>query len=171
MTFFLRTSPAVLFSILLTPVLFSLIISNAIWQFIYPFVNLIFFAVFLGWIYSVGNEIGIRLNKKSSNLNLFRICIIITLFLSLVASFYQRISVIIDLDFGHPLFKGLAVFVILAVFYCFYFVSNVLVSMEKKRNVSFNEHRLEFFLFFFFIVGVWILQPRIRAIVNSPVEQ
>jgi hypothetical protein len=165
MTFFLKTSPAVLFSLLLTPVLFSLIISNAIWQFIYPFVNLVFFAVFLGWIYSVGNELGIQANKKSSSLNLFRICITITLFFCLFASFYQPISSIFD--FEHLLYKGLAVIVLMAVFYCFYFVSNVLVSMEKNRNVSFNEHRLEFFLFFFFIVEVWVLQPRIRAIVKS----
>jgi hypothetical protein len=43
----------------------------------------------------------------------------------------------------------------------------MLVSMEKQRDVKFKEHQLEFFLFFIFIVGIWILQPRINRLATE----
>lgn len=171
MKFFLKICPTVLFLLLMMPVFFSIIISSTILLTLIPLLNFSFFVLFLGWIYSVGNEIGKRLHNQASYKKLFRVCILITLFCCLIASFYQPIQSTLDFDLGHSLFKFIAPFVLLAVFYCFYFVSKVLVSVELNRNVSFSEHRLEFFLFFFFILGVWLLQPRIRKIVNSPTKR
>jgi hypothetical protein len=167
MRFFLKISPPLLFLLLLAPVFLSISLSNMNWLMLAPLLNFSFFALFLGWIFSVGDQLGKRLHIQSSYKMLFRICITITLLCCLIASFYQLIENTVDYDFGHTLFNVLTIFVLLAVFYCFYFVSKVLVSLEINRNISFTEHRLEFFLFFFFFVGVWLLQPRIRKMVNS----
>ncbi len=52
-------------------------------------------------------------------------------------------------------------FVVFCIFYCLYFVSKTYKTVELQREVSFPDFAGEFFLFWFYPVGVWILQPRI----------
>lgn len=49
-----------------------------------------------------------------------------------------------------------------------YHISKVLVSAEQKRRVNFKEHLGEFFMFLFWPIGIWALQPRIRAVLEQP---
>lgn len=50
------------------------------------------------------------------------------------------------------------------IFYSLYFAARALKSVELQRSVSFNDFRREFFLLWFFPVGIWLIQPRINRL-------
>ena len=52
------------------------------------------------------------------------------------------------------------------MFYNLYFVAKTLKLAEVKTAVSFYDYSGAFFLLWFFPIGVWILQPRVNALVN-----
>lgn len=62
----------------------------------------------------------------------------------------------------------LAVF---AMFYCLYFTAKTIKTAELQRETTFNDFIGEFLLIWFFPIGVWILQPRINALVNQDFHQ
>ena len=67
---------------------------------------------------------------------------------------------------------GIAVLVlhivsIFGIFYSMYFAAKTLKTVELLREVSFREFASEFFMFWFFPIGIWILQPRINDIVEK----
>ncbi len=53
----------------------------------------------------------------------------------------------------------------LCILYCMYVAAKTLKAAELKRTVTFRDFAGEFFLLWFFPVGVWILQPRINKII------
>ncbi|MBJ6108872.1 hypothetical protein JAO73_07625 [Hymenobacter sp. BT523] len=50
------------------------------------------------------------------------------------------------------------------VFYCLYFTAKALKTVERQAPVSFGEYVGEFFLLWFFPVGIWLLQPRVNRL-------
>ena len=64
------------------------------------------------------------------------------------------------------LFAGYYVFSGLCALYCLYFVSKTIKTAELQREVSFGDFIGEFFLIWFFFIGVWIVQPRVNASVS-----
>jgi hypothetical protein len=48
--------------------------------------------------------------------------------------------------------------------YSSYFVSKSFVSAEKSESASFSSYVAEFFLIWFFPIGVWIIQPRVNRL-------
>jgi hypothetical protein len=53
------------------------------------------------------------------------------------------------------------------IFYCLYFVAKTLKTVELQREVTFNDFAGEFFLIWFYPIGVWIIQPRVNKLVNA----
>ena len=51
--------------------------------------------------------------------------------------------------------------------YCLYFTAKTLKSAELQREAHFSDYIGDFFLFWFFPVGIWFLQPRINRIVQK----
>jgi len=62
-------------------------------------------------------------------------------------------------------------FSMFCIFYCLYFVAKTIKTVELQREVSFADFAGEFFLSWFFFVGVWILQPRINKLADQLTEQ
>ncbi len=58
-------------------------------------------------------------------------------------------------------------FVIFCLFYCLYFVAKTFKTVELQREVTFSDFAGEFFLFWFYPVGVWIVQPKINKMVEG----
>jgi hypothetical protein len=50
------------------------------------------------------------------------------------------------------------------VFYCIYFVAKVIKTVESQEKVSFGDCLGDFFLIWFFFVGIWVIQPRINVL-------
>ncbi len=51
-----------------------------------------------------------------------------------------------------------------SMFYCLNFCAKTLKAIELKRNVTFSDYASEFFLIWFFVIGIWVFQPKINAI-------
>jgi hypothetical protein len=57
-------------------------------------------------------------------------------------------------------------FSIFCIFHSIYFAAKTLKTVELQRSVSFSEFAEEFFLIWFYPVGIWVLQPKINALVR-----
>jgi hypothetical protein len=53
-------------------------------------------------------------------------------------------------------------FAMACMLYSFYFCARALKAAEWQRPVTFGDFAGEFFLVWFFPVGIWMLQPRIN---------
>ena len=58
-------------------------------------------------------------------------------------------------------------FAIFCVFYCSYFVSRILKTVELQRKITFSDFAGEFFMILFFPVGIWIIQPKINKMIEN----
>jgi hypothetical protein len=58
------------------------------------------------------------------------------------------------------------------IFYSFYFAAKTYKTVELQREVSFSDFAGEFFLIWFYPVGVWIVQPKINQMIEgtNPVD-
>ena len=134
--------------------------------------------VFFGWFYAIGSNLHKKLpDTVNMNLTKFKIFLFIPVL---------YISILCILLFG--LFSGLAgggqleyvglfalifpvhLFSIFCIFYCLYFNAKALKAVELKRPVTFNDFAGEFFLLWFFPIGVWIIQPRLNKLFEENAE-
>ena len=58
-------------------------------------------------------------------------------------------------------------FAIFCIFYCLFFVAKTFKTVELQAEVNFSDFAGEFFLFWFYPIGVWILQPKINRMVKA----
>ncbi|WP_238388512.1 hypothetical protein, partial [Christiangramia aestuarii] len=61
----------------------------------------------------------------------------------------------------------LHLFSMFCMFYLLYFVSKTIKTVELKRSVTFSDFVGEFFMIWFFPIGVWFIQPRINKIISN----
>lgn len=61
----------------------------------------------------------------------------------------------------------LHLFSVFCIFHTFYFVAKTIRTAELQRNVTFSDFTGDFFLTWFFPIGVWFLQPRINQLIQS----
>lgn len=54
-----------------------------------------------------------------------------------------------------------------AVFYGIGFTAKQLVKLDQKENVSFFTYSGPFFLFWFFPIGVWFIQPKVNQLLGN----
>lgn len=58
----------------------------------------------------------------------------------------------------------LHLFSMFCMFYILYFVSKTIKTVELQREVRFSEFLGEFFLLWFYIIGIWIIQPKVNRL-------
>lgn len=123
------------------------------------------------WQYTLGTNLYKRLPEGTSmNLPLFKAFMIFPLLYVPCFMFYMASMVegFKTLTFPNPfvimLMIPLHLFSIFCMFYCIYFNAKSLKAVEKQKPVKGDEYIAEFFLLCFFVVGVWILQPRINKL-------
>ncbi|MDY6978278.1 MAG: hypothetical protein SV201_00240 [Pseudomonadota bacterium] len=54
-----------------------------------------------------------------------------------------------------------------AIFYALGFTAKQLTKLEQKKDVSFYNYSGPFFLFWFFPVGVWFIQPKVNQLLGE----
>lgn len=119
-------------------------------KYIFPFISILF----VYWAYNLG----INLHRKCTRKNNFKKALFV---FSLVAAY-------VIISFPQYLLKnmsfGIWIFINLLYFYYVYFLSKILVSVEKNIDASIYEYGGTFFLFWVMPLGIFWLQPRIRKI-------
>lgn len=142
--------------------------------------------VIYGWIWSIVNALYDKLppfadiNLRKFNL-IFGFAFTYVISLSILLSWYFS-----NLDFltifekpdANPavLIAFLLAFVVVhllalvAIFYSIYIAAKTVKTLELQRKVSFSDFVAEFFLIWFFPVGIWILQPKLNRYVNGEID-
>ena len=144
----------------------------------FPIFMLLYIGIFFGWFWSIG--VGLhKFLPENHNLNLkkFKIFflipfayIILLMFSMMYLGFFSvfpppddmiGISLILIVPFH--------LFSIFCMFYMLYFCAKTIKSIELNREVDFSDYAGEFFLIWFYIVGIWVLQPKINRIYSEEI--
>lgn len=134
---------------------------------------------YFGWFWSIGTGLqskvpaGVKLKVNRFRLFFFIPLVYLVLFLLFIAyglgGFVESgqepssgavaliLAVVLPIHF----------FVMFCLLYCIYFVAKTYKTVELQREVTFPEFAGEFFLFWFYPVGVWIVQPKINRMVEG----
>jgi hypothetical protein len=132
---------------------------------------LLLFIVFIGWLWSIG----VNLNKLipddlRMNISSFRYALLYTLIYML---FFILFFVYIW-RLGTPhipsymlVIVPLHLLAMVCMFYAFGFVAKTLTMAEKQINVKVNDYVGNFFLIWFFPIGIWFIQPRVNKLFKS----
>jgi len=143
-----------------------------------PVIMVVFMAGFFGWFWSIA--IGLQ-TKIPANVKLkvekFKIFFFIPLiYIFIISIFFVFIGNWIE-GGNNPgsgrigLIMGIIVplhlFSMFCIFYCLYFVAKTFKTVELQREVTFSDFGGEFFLFWFFPIGVWIVQPKINKFIDD----
>lgn len=137
----------------------------------FPILVLLFAGLYLAWLY----VLGVRLHQKfpgSVHLPLARF----KLLLAFPVVYFLAFMIYMGITTGNPenmeipatgilvAIIPLHLFAVFCILYCLYFVARELKSVEWQRPVTFNDFAGEFFLIWFYPVGVWFIQPRINKL-------
>jgi hypothetical protein len=150
---------------------------------LFPLVVLPFAAIFYAWLWAVAvglqNKVPEHVTLKYARFKLlFRFMAVYLCFF--VAFFFYKTSGFAENNpgLGMPgagsmmalifLFHMFAMFCIL---YTFYFVAKTLKTVEMQREATFSDYAGEFFLIWFYPIGIWIIQPKINEIMEYGVFQ
>ena len=134
---------------------------------------------FLGWFWSIGTGLqhlipeNVRLKAGKFRFFLIYALVYMLLFSCFMIYTFASIHLISE---NQDVYSGMIFLIIplhflamFAMFYCLYFVAKTYKTVELQRTVTFSDYAGEFFLFWFFPVGIWVIQPKINAMI-SPLE-
>jgi len=148
----------------------------------FPLIMLLFMGTMFGWFWSVATGLqsmvpaGIKMKGT-----LFKVFLLIpviyitvlcitlpTLFLS---PHFNNVHNPAPILLAFSVIVPLHLFSMFCIFYCMYFAAKTIKTVELQREVTFSDFTGEFFLIWFFCIGIWILQPRINRLVNQQKEE
>lgn len=140
----------------------------------FPLLMLLYTALYFGWFYAMGTELYKKLPAtvpmKLTRFKIFLLIPVVYLLLIMAAMgfAFNNPENVEESFFGYAgLIIPLHLFSMSCIFYCLYFVAKALKAVEWQRPVTFGDFAGEFFLIWFFPVGVWIIQPRINRLFNN----
>lgn len=154
------------------------------WFFI-PMMILVMTVIF-GWQWSIGwglkdkLPVGVQMNFKRFRAFMLFPIIYFILYMILMMSFFARMENIIHssnplafLELIYPMLLSFLVmiplhlFATFCLFHNFYFCAKVLKSIEIGREAQIGDYIGYFFLFWFNVIGFWIIQPSVNRITSS----
>lgn len=171
--FFLFIGPSILFHIL---TLVSHFLGNNVNAYIiaFPAIMIIFIVILFGWLYAIGTNLhkmiptSVHLNLKRFKIFLaipFVYMVIITIIMILISTRHFD-----EVEPSIPIFAGimpLHFFSMFCIFYCLYFVAKVIKTVERQQEVTFSDFAGEFFLIWFYPIGIWFIQPKINKLFHE----
>jgi hypothetical protein len=140
--------------------------------FMFPLIMVVYMGLFFGWFYALGTNLHKKLPPTiHMNLKIFKLFMLVpVLYIFTLAVFMFSLfsRLIAHHSSFNPGWMGLIVpihlFSMFCIFYCLYFNAKSLKAVEWQRPVTFSDFAGEFFLIWFFPVGIWIIQPRINKL-------
>jgi hypothetical protein len=157
----------------------SVISSNdpTIMFYFFPILMILFIGLFFGWFYALGTNLHKKLPQTANmNLTRFKIFLLIPVVYMLLISIFMAGMFSNLTSGGQPnpaifaLIIPLHLFSMFCIFYCLYFNAKALKTVEWQKPVTFSDFAGEFFLIWFFPIGIWIIQPRINKLFDTNIE-
>lgn len=146
---------------------------------LFPVLMVVFMAVLFGWLWSVA--MGLQ-KKVPENVKMkvtrFKVFFFIPLVYLLL--FVANFSLIVNWQLTalpvpnaatiaglFAIVVPLHLFSMFCIFYSFYFAAKTFKTVQLQREVNFGDFAGEFFMVWFYFIGVWILQPKINKMVEE----
>ncbi|MDB4903543.1 MAG: hypothetical protein JWQ63_2824 [Mucilaginibacter sp.] len=148
----------------------------------FPFLMLLFAGTLFGWQWAVATGFqkmipaSIKMKVKKFKIFFFIPTIYLILIFILMAVVFSA-TFLKDNPPGPAfvivfmLIFPIHLFAMFCIFYSLYFLAKTLKTAELQREVTFSDFAGEFFLAWFFPIGVWILQPRINKMIEQFTEE
>lgn len=147
--------------------------------FMIPFVVIIGNFTHFFWMYTMSTELQkyqspmTRAFKVRRFKTFFIFPIVYMIFLSIFIGYIvHSITSRTEPNFIFIALAGILVFFlhllsIFAIIYTMYFTAKTITSVEMKKETHFSDYIGDFFLIWFFPVGIWFLQPRINRLLEE----
>lgn len=136
---------------------------------IFSLMMLIFTVTYFGWFWSIATGLqNILPDEVYMNLNRFKVL----LFIPIATILFLMVDSILSFGFIESNFItslvsifSLQLLSMFCMLHSFYFVAKTIKAAELQRNVTFGDFAGEFFMLWFYPIGVWILQPKINKMI------
>lgn len=145
----------------------------------FPLVMLVFVIVYYGWFWSVAialqNKLPEDVSMKVKKFKIFffiPFIYILLLILIIAVAISGLFPSYINQDFNIIIsiiaaIIPLHLFSMFCILYSMYFVAKTIKTVELQKEVKFEDFVGEFFMIWFYPVGVWILQPKINKMIEE----
>jgi hypothetical protein len=135
---------------------------------------LVFSSLFFGWYYTVGTELfklipnGDTTTLKKFKISLAILATIAICFILYYAIFYfDNSSSESSNEDSFLMFALFNLTYIICVAYCTSFIAENLKTAELQRQAVFSEYIIDILFIWFFILGVWFIQPRVNKLFSK----
>ncbi|UAB80966.1 hypothetical protein INR76_12785 [Marixanthomonas sp. SCSIO 43207] len=175
--FYLKAKHWQLFLLMLgIPLFFEFLVILDIGIFnVFPIIMLLFIGVLFGWFWSIAIGLQkyvpqeIRMKVKKFKVFFF-IPLIYMVFLTIYMSgIFSEIGINGFSKSGWivAIILPLHLFSMFSIFYSIYFVARTLKTVELQRKVGFGDYVGEFFMIWFYFIGMWIIQPKVNKLYRN----
>lgn len=138
----------------------------------FPLVMLGFGLLFFGWLWALAiglqKWVPVEAKMKTTRFKIF-FFIPLVYFLFMVTAMSSLFSVdaesfFLNLGVIVAIIVPLHLFSMFCILHIFYFAAKTIKTVELKRKVGFGDFIGEFFLLWFYFIGIWIIQPRVNRL-------
>jgi hypothetical protein len=145
----------------------------------FPIIMILFMTIFFGWFWSVAiglqKKVPVNITMKVKKFKIFLfIPMVYILFIMIFVSFTMN-GIINNgkepniglLGSMFAIIVPLHLFSMFCIFYTLYFVAKTFKTVELQREVKFSDFAGEFFMIWFYPIGIWIVQPKINKMIEE----
>nr|WP_321414557.1 hypothetical protein [uncultured Allomuricauda sp.] len=138
----------------------------------YPFILFLFSILFFGWLWSLSiglqKWVPIELKMKTTRFKAFFFVPLIYIFflISYMNGIFtgNRNPFFMNFETIAAVIVPLHLFSMFCIFHTIYFASKTIKTVELKRKVGFGDFISEFFLLWFYFIGIWVIQPKVNKL-------
>jgi hypothetical protein len=152
---------------------------------LFPIMMVVFMGIFFGWFWAIAiglqKKIPANVKMKTGKFKIFFFIPFIYILLISIGvgvmmnGLMGEASDSVGVASGPAVMAGaitaiilpLHLFSMFCIFYCLYFVSKTLKTAELQRETTFSDFAGEFFMIWFYPIGIWIVQPRINKLAEN----
>jgi len=150
---------------------------------IMPFIMVFMISGILGWFWAVAiklqSKIPAEVKMKVRKFKIFFFIPLIYILFILGSFGFMFTNVLQNGQLPSGISMGLSMLIIFplhlfsmfCIMYSFYFAAKTFKTVELQREVEFSDFAGEFFLFWFFPIGIWVVQPKINKMIELYAEK
>lgn len=136
----------------------------------FPILMILFMGVLFGWFWSIAiglqSKVPEGVKMKVNKFKIFFFTPFVYL-LFIIVLFTTSMNGILPNPAIFLIIVPLHLFSMFCMFYNLYFVAKTFKTVELQRETSFSDFAGEFFLIWFYPIGIWIVQPKINKMIEE----
>ena len=145
----------------------------------FPIIMVLFMAIFFGWFWSVAiglqKKVPENVIMKVKKFKIFFFIPMVYMICIMIFMLYTMNGLIKNgsepnvglLGSMLAIIVPLHLFSMFCIFYTLYFVAKTFKTVELQREVKFSDFAGEFFMIWFYPIGIWIIQPKINKFIEE----